>query len=295
VFTSRITQHAMSANALLGLQGNLARLSALQGKLASGKEISKPSDDPAGTVTALQMRSEIRTNAQYSRNSEDALGWLGTTDTALNDVLTQAHRVRDLTLQASSTGVADAQSMQAMSVEIDQLRSGMLQSANSTYLGRPVFGGTTTGTIAFDPSGTFQGDNNTVMRTMGPGDQVRADSNGPTVFGGPGNTVFSILGDISAHMKTDPTKLTADLAALDAATNNIQNAVSDVGARYNRVTQLRQTSDDKVLNLKSTLSTVEDIDLPRTITELQMQQVSYQAALGATAKVIQPSLIDFLK
>jgi flagellar hook-associated protein 3 FlgL len=96
-------------------------------------------------------------------------------------------------------------------------------------------------------------------------------------------------------MRTDPTKLPADLAALDAATNNIQDAVSDVGARYNRVTQLRQTSDDKVLNLKTSLSTVEDIDLPKTITELQMQQVSYQAALGATAKVIQPSLIDFLK
>jgi flagellar hook-associated protein 3 FlgL len=71
--------------------------------------------------------------------------------------------------------------------------------------------------------------------------------------------------------------------------------ISDVGARSNRVSQLRQGADDQILTLRSSLSGVENIDLPKTITELQMQQVAYEAALGATAKAIQPSLLDFLR
>jgi flagellar hook-associated protein 3 FlgL len=49
------------------------------------------------------------------------------------------------------------------------------------------------------------------------------------------------------------------------------------------------------LTLKTQLSDIEDIDLPETIMKLQLQEVAYQAALGATARAIQPSLMDFLR
>ena len=75
----------------------------------------------------------------------------------------------------------------------------------------------------------------------------------------------------------------------------VQGGLSTVGARYNQVEQMRQTADDRVLNLTTQLSNVEDIDLPKTITDLQLQQTSYQVALAAAAKVVQPSLIDFLR
>jgi len=58
---------------------------------------------------------------------------------------------------------------------------------------------------------------------------------------------------------------------------------------------MRQTADDRVLTLRSQLSDVEDIDLPNTIMELNLQQTAYQAALAATARVVQPSLLDFLR
>jgi flagellar hook-associated protein 3 FlgL len=58
---------------------------------------------------------------------------------------------------------------------------------------------------------------------------------------------------------------------------------------------MRQAADDRQLNLKATLSGIEDIDLPKAMMDLQMQQIAYQAALSATAKAIQPSLLDFLK
>ena len=50
-----------------------------------------------------------------------------------------------------------------------------------------------------------------------------------------------------------------------------------------------------MLNLRSSLAEVEDTDLPRTIMELQMQEIAYQAALGATSRAMQPSLLEFLR
>jgi flagellar hook-associated protein 3 FlgL len=58
---------------------------------------------------------------------------------------------------------------------------------------------------------------------------------------------------------------------------------------------MQQAAQNRVQDLQSQLSDVEDIDLPKTITELSLQQTAYQAALAATAKVIQPSLVDFLR
>ena len=58
---------------------------------------------------------------------------------------------------------------------------------------------------------------------------------------------------------------------------------------------MQQSADGKVDALTTQLSEVEDIDLPKTVSDMQMQQVAYQAALQAAAKVVQPSLVDFLR
>jgi len=58
---------------------------------------------------------------------------------------------------------------------------------------------------------------------------------------------------------------------------------------------MKDSAQDRLLSVTTQLSDIEDIDLPKTIMDMQLQQTSYQAALAATAKVIQPSLIDFLR
>lgn len=291
----RVTQRSIADRALLGLQTNLDRLSTLQGQLSSGRAISQPSDSPMGTVSALQLRASIADNAQWIRNAEDGLGWLGTIDSALSSATAMTGRVRDLVLQGLNTGSASQQSRDVMATEVDQLRNALIGVANTTYLDRPVFGGTTTGKLAFDSNGVYLGDANPVARTVDANTRVRVESTGPEVFGSGTGNLFQVLANISLDLRTDPTQLSADLGKLDAAANLMMSQTADVGARYQRVDQMRQAAEDRQLNLKSALSGVEDIDLPKTMMELQMQQVAYQSALGATAKVIQPSLLDFLR
>lgn len=291
----RSTQQSVAARVTAGLQGNLARLGKLQEQLSSGKQISRPSDSPVAAVSSLQFRSKIRAEQQYERNADDGLGWLSTADTALTSATSQVRRVRDLVLQGASSGSANAAgAKEAMAVEVDNIRKSLIGLANTSYLDRPVFGGTTGGAGAYTPDGVYQGDAGPVERTVGEGARVRVDVTGPEVFGTGAGSLFSVLESISANLRSGA-DVSTDLAGLDAGLERIQTSAADVGARYNRISTARQTSEDRLLTLQTQLSDVEDIDLPNAIMDLQLQQVAYQAALAATQKVIQPSLVDFLR
>jgi flagellar hook-associated protein 3 FlgL len=292
----RTTERSMSLSALANLQGNLSRLGNLQSQLSSGKLLSRPSDSPSGTVAAMQARGDIARVQQYGRNADDGLGWLGTVDSTLSGGVELLHAARDLVVQGLSPGSAGtAQTALALADQVDGIRRTMLDIGNTTYLGRPVFGGTTSGRLAYDPTGAYVGDAGRVLRTVGDGVQVRVDSAGPAVFGSGPSQIFAVLTAISDDLRGNPGNLNADLGQLDTGINAIQSAQSNVGARYNQVQMMQQAATTKLVDLKSQLSNVEDIDLPATITELQMQQVAYQAALSATSHVIQQSLVDFLK
>jgi flagellar hook-associated protein 3 FlgL len=246
----------------------------------------------------MQLRSEIRTNQQWSRNAQDGIGWLGTIDQTLTSSLDSVHRARELTLTGLNSGASSQEARNAIAVEVEQLRDSLLGQANTTYLDRPVFGGTTSGTKAYDATGAYIGSTTTtgIARTVGADAAVRVDETGPEVFGPPGADLFTVLDNIASNLRSGNTAaLSGNLDALDASTQLIQNKLAEVGARYNRMEQMQKAADDRVMTLSSTLSGVEDIDLPKTIVELQMQQMSYQAALGATQHIITPSLADFLR
>lgn len=293
----RITERSIATSVLNNLQNNISRIGETQRQLSSGKLISKASDDPAGTVMSLQLRSGVATQQQYSRNADDGLSWLGLADTTLSTVSQQVIKVRDLVLAGMSSGTSGSpEARGAIAAEVDQLRASMIGLANTRYLDRPIFGGTTSGDVAFDASGGYVGDSGTVLRTVGQNVKVRVDVDGQATFGTGTTQLFTILSDVATQMRAgDVPGLSASLDNLDQAATVVRNAQSGAGARYNQLLNMRQNADDAVLNMTQQLSDVEDIDLPKTITELSLQQTAYQAALAAAAKVVQPSLVEFLR
>ena len=294
----RITQRMTASRTLAGLEANQNALTRLQQEVSSGKVITRPSDDPAGTVSALQLRGEISRQDQWARNANDGVGWLGTLDTALTSANSTLRRVRDLVVQGLSSGTNSTQSLQALATEVSSLKDTLIADANTNYLGRPVFGGTTAATAAYSSSGTFQGDSVAVSRTIGAGNNVRVDVNGRDAFGddSTGNDVFTLLSTIASNLTSGNTAaLGSNLTSLDKHSSNIVTKLADVGTRYGRVEQARINSDSKQLDLKSSLSGIEDVDLPKTLMNISLQQAAYQAALKSTASIVQPSLVDFLR
>jgi flagellar hook-associated protein 3 FlgL len=292
----RVTEKSIATNILVGLQGNLGKLGDIQQKLSSGKQISKPSDSPTGTVAAMQYRGDLAAAKQYARNADDGLGWLGITDGTLGNIMDQVQRTRALILQGMSNGSGgSADAREAIASEIDQIHDATIGLANTRYGDRPIFGGTTTGPAAYDATGTYLGDNAIVRRTVGDNVKVQVATPGPSVFGTGSGQLFQIMADVSTDLRTNPGNLKADLDRLDTVTTTLKAVQSSVGARYNQVSQMQEFANSKVDSLGVQISDVEDIDLPKTITDMQLQQVAYQAALAAGAKVVQPSLVDFLR
>ena len=300
----RVTEGSIHTRVLANLQRNLAKGAEIQDQLSSGKQLNRPSDSPAGTVSALQLRSETRMSQQYTRNADDGLGWLGTVEDTLGSASTLINRARDLTVQGLNTSTNGALANEALAGEIDQIRNALISQANTKYLDRPVFGGNTAKPLAYTETGVWEGNDydpalastTSVSRTVGAGVKVRVDMTGPEAFGSGNSGLFAILKDISDHLRAgDNANLSNDLKALDTAGNQLKSAISEIGSRYNRITQMRDSAQDRLLSVTAQLSDIEDIDLPKTIMEMQLQQTSYQAALAAAAKVIQPSLIDFLR
>jgi flagellar hook-associated protein 3 FlgL len=295
----RVTQSTISAGMLAGLQKNLSRLQTIQEQLSSGRQISRPSDSPSGTLDAMRYRSGISRNEQYGRNVDDGIGWLGTADRSLTSSLDLVRRARDLVLSAGD-GTGDQSSREAMAAEVDALRGSLLEVANASYLDRPIFAGNANVSAAYDATGVYQGDAGAVMRSVGPGSSVQVNVTGPSVFGAPGagqQGVLDLLASISTHLRAGQvdTVLSTDLVNLDASRIQLQDKLSQVGARYNHLEASRTRAEDTSLTLTTSLSTVESIDLPKAMVDLSLQQTAYQAALAATARAIQPSLVEFLR
>jgi flagellar hook-associated protein 3 FlgL len=291
----RITQRTLTSSTLANLQTNLVKMQRLQEEMSSGKSLQRPSDSPTGTVSALRLKADIRRSEQLARNAADGLGWLGTADTTLTDGIGLIRKARELVLSGANAATGASQ-REAIATEIEGIREGLLAVANTTYLKQPIFAGTATPTSAYDGAGTYQGNTGQITRTVAAGVKVEVNLNGEEVFGPTGNDVFKVLTDVADHLRNDPAELTAtDLGRIDESFLRIQNALSTVGSRYHQVEAMAQRTDAIRIDATRQLSEVEGVDLPATIVELQLQEVAYQAALGATAKVIQPSLLDFLR
>lgn len=299
---NRVTQTSMSGRVSLALQTSLARLQETQGRLATGSALGKPSDSPADTATAMRLRTEQLRTVQLQRAMDDGRAWLDTADSALATADTLVTRVRQLVI-AGANGTATPSDRAAMATEVEQLRASLVEVANTQYLGRPVFAGTQDATLAYDPStGAYLGNSSTVDRTIAPGTERLAVSvPGPEAFttllsdpSAPG--AAGVLDRVAAALRSGSRAgLDQALTDLDTAADAVRTSQSVVGARTARLESVRSLTEARSVAALSRLDDVEGIDLAKALTDLSVQQAAYQAALAATAKVVQPSLVDFLR
>jgi flagellar hook-associated protein 3 FlgL len=293
---TRVTSTTQMRAAQANLQASAQRLAQLQEQASSLKTISRASDDPARAANALAVRAEQRATAQYTRNADNGNGWLTTLDTALGASTTILNRARDLTVQGANAGTMTTAAREAIAVQIDGLRQDLLTQANATYLGRTVFAGNSDTGVAFTADGVHSGGSTTgVERRVGAGSTVRVDADGSTVFGTGPTSVFALLDRISSSLR-DPASsaVSTHLTALDASLSAVIGARADVGARQDRIEGASAALVIQKGALEAERVQLEDADLATVILDLKLQEVAYQSALAVTARVLQPTLMDFL-
>ena len=137
----RVTNQMMSTTYLKDLNKNLNNLNTLNKQLTTGKEISKPSDNPFKTARIMQMYSDISANKQYNENIKDTINWLDTTDVALEQIGNSAQRIRELMVSAGNASYGSDEK-NALKEEINEKINEIAQVLNTNYDGKYIFGGT---------------------------------------------------------------------------------------------------------------------------------------------------------
>ena len=292
---ARVTLQTTAAAAQRGIQDNAAKLAEAQLKATTLQKNSRLSDDPAAAATSMAVRAAQAQAAQHGRNIDNGDAWLTMVNSSLDTSVSLLQRVQALTIQGAN-GTMSPLAKKAIAEELDLIRGELLGQANTKFLGRTIFAGNSDEGVAFngDPLQFTGAADSTVQRRVSSGTEVRVDADGAAIFVNGATSVFELIANIATDLRAG-TDISPSLGAVNTALDTVIGERSVVGARHAELLRAKDTNANAQVDLEAQRSGVEDLDLGRAILDLKTQELAYQASLSVTAKVLQRTLMDFLR
>ena len=256
----------------------------------TGKRINNLSDDPVGLTQSLTIQSDLAGIAQMGRNIDFGNSWLNASESALTSVETILSDTKALCVQmASGTIGADQRSAAAETVQ-NNLEE-IVSLANTNVAGNYIFSGTKTDTIPFDQFGNYDGDSNAFAIKISKNSTIEIGSAGDAVFG----SVFNTLTDLKDALQSNDVGGIQDaMDNLDGHFDDITAKISDVGSKMNRMEIKDKIYQDLDFTNTERLSKIEDADIAEAIMNVKAAELTYQAALASSSKVMTLTLMDYL-
>lgn len=296
---SRVTQGMLNSQLLRNVSNNLRKMDNLQNQLSNGRRINKPSDDPVGISFSMRYRSELSANDQYQSNVDSAVSWLDYSDTVLDQAGSVLQRARELAVKGAN-GTNSQEAMNAMQIEMMELRSQLVNIGNSEFNGKHVFNGQLTDKRPYMESNAANDatDDGSIKFEIGVGVQLAVNVTGNRVFGLPSDNdnAFKVLDDLISNLGSgNYNGVSNTIGRLDSRLNSFLDIRSEIGAKTNRVELAESRLKDININLQTLQSKTEDADMALVITNMKTAENTYQASLATGARIIRASLIDFLR
>jgi len=286
----------LSQNLLRNLESAQGRMDQLQNQLSSGHRINRPSDDPVGIQNAMRLKSNISSVEQWKSNANEALDYMNTADSTLGDMTSMLQRVRELTVQGANGTLATVDKG-AIADEVDQISNQLKMMANTQVGSKYIFSGTATDKELIPLDGSVsQANGMPVNFEVGNNLSIDVSVSGQNLFGNSTSGVLATLNNLSADLRSgNSVGVNSALGNIDANIDNVVTLRAGLGARTNRMTALQAQLDYTSGNLQDNLSSIQDADMATSITDFTNAQNVYKAALSVGAKIIQPSLVDFMR
>jgi flagellar hook-associated protein 3 FlgL len=266
-------------------------------RLATGRAINRLSDDPELAVHADRLLVEDKALMTYAKAADNARAWLGTQDGTLQTASAVMRRVRELTISAGAPLGPAAR--EGIAIELEGIRDQLIDTANTTFNGRPVFGGFGSQAVQ-ETAGVvvFVGDAGAVERRISENRTVQVNISAGDAFGfNAGDDVFTLLSDVIGHVRAgDSASIsTTDLTRIADAESRIGEALGAVGARGNQVSNTLTSGQARRDEIRAYRSSIVDADLASTALEMTMAETSYESVLAATSRLQLPNLADYLR
>ncbi|MCG8587849.1 MAG: flagellar hook-associated protein FlgL [Proteobacteria bacterium] len=311
----RVTNSILYRDSLSNVSDQRARLARLQEQASTGLKLNRPSDDPTAARAATLLRAGIEAISQYQENLNRTRARINAVEGALADTFDVLSRTRELSVQAAN-GTLDADSRRIIAVEVESLHDRLLSLSNTQSSGAHVFAGYASASAPFVASGpfvdglpsptvSFVGDTTEIEVDVDEGVQVQVTLNGERVFLGDGDgngapdpgleDLFDLLADLrDALVANDQVAVAGTLDRLDRAQAQINQERTRIGSSDAKAALFEDRLARRKLTLESNLSNVQDADSVEVFSELVRQEATLQASLETAARVLQPTLLDFL-
>lgn len=325
----RVTNKMLTHNFLSDMRTNLSKMKTLQEQSTSGKQVRKPSDDPSKVSRIMQINSDILANKQYNSNIKDTINWLDSADTSLGQAGEVLKRVRDLLVSTGNAGYSISE-RKAVRDEINEKIEEFSQIVNTSFDGKHIFGGTRGlskpmtvvkengnsklayrlrdgGELTDTPANINEynmiGSKLKVEVAQGVYVEYNVTAQEITEFKndkGELLDVRKIFGDIvnnlGSEKEEDRNKLIMeDLQGISDTIDNLLKLRAGVGARQNRMDSSKERNTEENFNMIEMLSEVQDVDFTEKGIETAAMQAVYIASLQASARIMQPTLLDYLR
>lgn len=295
----RVTQGMISNSMLKNLSKSYGKLDKYLDQLSTGRKINRPSDNPFIAIKGMSYRTEVKQIEQFKRNTNEVHNWMDNSDDALSNATSALQRIRELASQAAND-TYDAEQRENISKEVEQLKEDLIDIANTNVNGKYIFNGTNTNEapITKDEAGNYEFDfrDSDVNIEIAKGTSLKANVEGSDVFG------EDLLGEdgvlnklITALKDNDRDAIDASIGEIDSSIDDVVNTRADLGARMNRLDLIENRLSHQEITAKDTMSKNENVDYEEAITNLITQETLHRAALSAGTRIMQPTLLDFLR
>ena len=323
----RITNASMVRSHLYDTQNNLTNMIKINQQISTSKVINTVSDDPHKAIKIMNINNEIKYTEKYNYNIDESVGWMNTTDGALDNVGNLLGEIKETILKVGN-GTYSQNEMKSLNEDMNEKIKQLADTLNSTHGGKYLFGGSSVDdapiTVIENPDGTvkleFSKDKN--GQTIPNTDDLKADiSSGINIDynisvgeilnikDGNGNTVnlldeinnLSTLmndianGDEQTAAKAKETLLNDTKGKIDTLFDHVVNERTSLGVRVSTAEKIKELNDEDILNIQDVLSKTQDTDVVEKFIELKSAEMIYQASIQVGAKLIQPTILDYIR
>jgi len=267
-------------------------------EISTGKRVNQPSDDPAAAALyAGNVAAESRID-QYLQSVGSLQALNQTADSALSSVVAALNQAISLGTQAAN-GDMNPDNLQQILQSVQGVLNQVVQLANTSFQGSYIFAGTATTTQPFSVNNggvTYNGNSGVNNAAIADGRTIQVNLSGNQIFQNSGGDVFGTLQQLVTGLQNgDKTAIATATTALGTALQQLSVQRSFYGSNLNQLTGDQNELNQQKLNLQTQDNKLVGIDLSVAATDLSQAQLAHQAALAASARVLQPSLLDYLK
>ncbi len=287
-----------------------SQLTQSQAQLAQGKQIINASDAPNQAATIQRLKSILNKQDSYQSSLNTIKARLQGEDSTLQNVSDLLVRAKEVAVQGANDTL-NAGDRKALATEMQALRDQMLSLANTKDSnGNYLFAGSRVKQPAFvetvNGSPEYRGDQTRMNVRVGDQRSIPINRTGTDAFvpvariDADGKTsgigFFQVMDNLITGLNTSKgPDIRRGVGELDDLMQGLSMARANIGTNLNVVDQQSSVIEDTTLNLKTTLSSIEDLDYASAITKMNQQMMSLEAAQASFAKVSQLNLFNYIK